>query len=451
MLDKTLIGAMPTCVEYEKLLLGSLLMDSDLFLKASDKLEASDFALPEHKILFRTMFEMYGHCKHFSDNTILEQLRIKGNLEKAGGPLKIAQLQEMFAPRETLTDIITMIKKTSQSRYTIEESIELIQLCKNIGDGQLEEKVQSLVSRLTKSRLNAAENSFVILKEAIQQTFTSINVQKDQVTSTSFPSLDKITNGFRNKDLIIMGARPSMGKTALVVTMIKNLLENGRSIGFISAEMSIENITTRLLVQETGLRYQDIVTCNLSSDGYENLTKVITKIEDKPLYIDDKTYNIYDIKKRAMYLKETANIDILFVDYLQRLSAGGKKDNMEIAFISSELKTLAKELNIPVVALSQLNRGVESRPDKHPTLSDLRDSGSIEQDADIVALLYRDEYYNPETQDKGILEIDVAKNRNGALGKTKLFFEGNTMSFKEIEWVDSKGQPHSSVNYAERD
>lgn len=436
MLDKSLVGAMPTCVEYEKLLLGSLLIDSDLFLKAIDKLEASDFALPEHRILFRTMYEIYGHCKHFSDNTILEQLKLKGELEKAGGILKISQLQEMFAPRESIADIISMIKKTSLSRQTIEESIELIQLCKNIGDGQLEEKVQTLVAKLTKSRLNAAENSFVVLKDAIQQTFTSITAQHDMTMTTSFSSLDKITNGFRNKDLVIMGARPSMGKTALVVTMIKNLLANERSIGFISAEMSMENIVTRLLVQETGLKYQDIVTCNLSTDGYENLTKVIARIENKPLYIDEKTINIYDIKKRARYLKETSNISVLFVDYLQRLSAGGKKDNMEIAFISSELKSLAKELDIPVIALSQLNRSVESRPDKHPVLSDLRDSGSIEQDADIVLLLYRDEYYNPETAEKGILEIDVAKNRNGALGKVKLFFEGQTMSFKEIEWID---------------
>ena len=153
------------------------------------------------------------------------------------------------------------------------------------------------------------------------------------------------------------------------------------------------------------------------------------------LYINERTRNIYDVKREARYLKQTHNINILFIDYLQRLCAGGKRDNLEMALISSELKSLATELNIPIVCLSQLNRGVESRPDKHPMMSDLRDSGGIEQDADVIMLLYRDEYYNPETQTPNQLEIIIPKNRNDQIGKTTLYFEKNLMSFKEITWI----------------
>lgn len=435
MLDNSLIGAMPTCVEYERILLGSVLMDSDLFMKVADTLSPTDFALPEHRLVFNAMKATYSEFKFFTEGTILEYLTKNQILDKAGGAVFISKLQEFFAPKQNLADIMAMIKKTSLARQTIQESVELIQLCKNSGNDELLTKAQKLVHTLTSSRVNSLDNSFISLKDAIKMTFTSLMQQKAQNMTTTFPSLDRIISGFRNKELIVIGARPSMGKTAFIVTIIKNMIDNGKSVGFLTAEMSTNNIIIRLITQYTGLQFQDIAAMNMSSDSFNSLSNCISTVEAKPLFLDEDTIQIYDIKKRARYLKQTQNTQILFIDYLQRLSAGGKKDNMEIAYISSELKSLAKELDIPIVVLSQLNRNLESRPDKHPQLSDLRDSGSIEQDADAVLLLYRDEYYNAETQTPNQLEVNVAKNRNGALGKTSLYFDAPTMSFQEFNWV----------------
>jgi len=434
MLDKSLIGALPTCLESERILLGSLLLNSDLFLDIADKIVPADFALVEHKLIFKAMVDCYAAIKHFNSQKISENLIHQGVMEKVGQST-LLKLEEMFAPQQSIKEYADFIKHVSNSRSKLEDISDLATIIKNVNDKDQEAKAIEIITRLVNNKSTNTQTDFVDFKSALKETLAVLMSPNSNKCSSTFSSIDKFIGGFYNKDMIVIGARPSMGKTALIVTIIKNLIVNGYSVGFFSAEMSRVNIIIRLLVQLTGINFRKIKEWSLNPEEEATFLNIFNDQSVLNLYINERTRNIYDVKREARYLKQKYDIKILFIDYLQRLCAGGKRDNLEMALISSELKSLATELNIPIVCLSQLNRSVESRPDKHPMMSDLRDSGGIEQDADVIMLLYRDEYYNPETQSPNQLEILIPKNRNDQIGKTTLYFEKSLMSFKEIEWI----------------
>ena len=434
MLDKSLVGALPTCLDSERILLGSLLLNSDLFMDIADKLQPSDFALVEHKLIFKAMIDCFTKMKHFNSLKIAENLTYQGVMEKVGLST-LLKLEEMFAPQQSIKEYADFIKHVSNSRSKLEDIADLSTIIKNVNDRDQEAKASAILTRLINNKNSIVQTDFVDFKSALQETLAALMSPNSNKCSSTFPSIDKFIGGFYNKDMIVIGARPSMGKTALIVTIIKNLIANGYSVGFFSAEMSRVNIVIRLLVQLTGINFRKIKEWSVNPEEEATFLNIFNEQSILNLYINERTRNIYDVKREARYLKQRFDIKILFIDYLQRLCAGGKRDNLEMALISSELKSLATELDIPIVCLSQLNRGVEARPDKHPMMSDLRDSGGIEQDADVIMLLYRDEYYNPETQSPNQLEILIPKNRNDQIGKTTLYFEKNLMSFKEITWI----------------
>lgn len=435
MLDKSLVGALPTCIESERILLGSLLLNSEMYPEIADKINPSDFALIEHKLIFKAMVDCYTAIKHFNSQKIAENLTSQGLMEKVGEST-LLKLEEMLAPEQSLKQYADFIKHVSNSRSKLEDISDLASIIKNVNDKDQEARARQILERLLNEKNTRIQTDFVDFKSALKETLSVLMSPFSSKCSSTFQSIDKLIGGFYNKDMIVIGARPSMGKTALVVTIIKNLIVNGYAVGFFSAEMSRVNIVIRILVQLTGINFRKIKEWSLNSEEEATFLNIFNDQSVMNLYINERTRNIYDVKKEARYLKQKYNINILFIDYLQRLCANGKRDNLEMALISSELKSLATELDIPIVCLSQLNRGVESRADKHPMMSDLRDSGGIEQDADVIMLLYRDEYYNPETQTPNQLEILITKNRNDQIGKTTLFFEKELMSFQEITWIE---------------
>jgi replicative DNA helicase len=424
---------LPHVTESEKILLGSLILNPDLYNTVSEVLVVSDFYDPKHKIIYKVIVDLFTEYKHFTLPKLLESLRNAKKLEDIGGEFYLYNLQELSAPAVSMQEYAKNIKRVSNSRSTILDSIELIKMCREVSDEDIAEKTQQLISKINKRESTSSEITYLTMKQAIQVTVNSMMCQHENNLVTQFPQLNSLINGFQNADMIDIGARPSIGKTALALTFAMNLISNNHKVGFMSAEMSTPQMMKRMFVQISGISYQKLSRTGIdSTNDLEALTKTINYLENLPnLSIDDKSMHISQIKRSARQMKENEGIEILFIDYIQRLTAGGKKDNQEMSFISCELKSLAKELDIPVIVLSQLSRLVDSRPDKRPIMSDLRDSGAIEQDADIIMMLYRDDYYNKEdSQTPNDLEINVIKNRNGEIGTLHLFNDKQTMTFK---------------------
>jgi len=435
MSDKSLFGALPTCIESERILLGSLLLDSDMFPEIVERLKPSDFSLSEHTLIFNAMKECFNQFKHFNVQKIHEYLITQGVASKVDITV-LMKLEEMSAPSMSLKDYATLIKRTSSSRSKIEGIHELASILKKVNDPELENKARAILENLLKSDGISEPSDFkpftIALKEALERIMSPMTNK----CSTSFQPLDQLIGGFYNKELVIIGARPSMGKTAFIVTIMKNLMLAGVRVGFYSAEMSRVNIVIRILSQLSGIPFRKIRDWTVNPEEEATFLSLFdNKTIQDALYIDEKTRNINELKREARKLKNDHQVDVIFIDYLQRLSSGSRRmDYTEVTYISSELKSLATELDIPIVCLSQLNRSVESRMDKRPMMSDLKESGGIEQDADTIILLYRDEYYNPDTQTPGVLEVIVPKNRNDSVGKVDLYFNKTTMEFVQNPW-----------------
>lgn len=432
---------LPNVVESEKILLGSLILNPDLYSSVADILTPDDFYPPKHKILFKTLMELFAEYKHFTLPKILEHLRNSNLLEKVEGEFYLYGLQELSAPAVSMQEYAKSIKRVANARQTILDSVELIRACNDISDEDIANKVQQLIAKINKREVSSSDVTYLTMKQALQVTINSMMHQHQNNLVTPFPELNNIINGFRNSDMIVIGARPSIGKTALALTLALNLMSNNHKVGFMSAEMSTPQMIQRLFVQVSGISYKKFSQMGIDSTyELESLTKAVSQLENLPnLAIDDTSMHISQVKRSARQMKANEGISILFVDYIQRLTAGGKKDNQEMSFISCELKSLAKELDIPIVVLSQLSRLVDSRPDKHPIMSDLRDSGAIEQDADIIMMLYRDDYYlKEESQLPNDLEINVIKNRNGDIGAVHLYNDKQTMTFKNYSGQSNK-------------
>ena len=265
MLDKSLVGALPTCLESERILLGSLLLNSDLFLDIADKIVPSDFALVEHKLIFKAMVDCYSTIKHFNSQKISENLIHQGVMEKVGQST-LLKLEEMFAPEQSIKEYADFIKHVSNSRSKLEDISNLAVIIKNVNDKDQAAKATEILTRLVNSKNVVEQTDFVDFKSALKETLEVLMSPGSNKCSSTFPSIDKFIGGFYNKDMIVIGARPSMGKTALIVTIIKNLIVNGYSVGFFSAEMSRVNIIIRLLVQLTGINFRKIKEWSLNPE-----------------------------------------------------------------------------------------------------------------------------------------------------------------------------------------
>lgn len=432
---------LPASIEAEKSVLGALLLNDKHLGLVTELIQPQDFYAPAHKIIYETCLEIAGANKRIDLITLQDELEKKQKLEEIGGVVYLLELQEDISSLGLSEQHAKIIKEKAVLRELINSATEIITTCFDQKDKEIEsvlDNAEKVIFNIANKKTN---NNFVQLDIWLKKTFqhlSEIKSHKKGITGipTGFAKLDEMTSGLQKGDLIILAARPSMGKTSLALNLATNSALNGYSVGVFSLEMAAEQLTLRLLSTESGIAHHNIRNATITSDEWVALTNVAAHLADLKIFIDDAAgLTIMDLRTKARKLKAEHNIDLLVVDYLQMLNSSKKHENrhQEVSEISRSLKALAKELGVPVIALSQLSRAVDSRMDKRPMLSDLRESGAIEQDADVIMFLYRDIVYNPETENPNLAELIIGKQRNGPTGTIQLNFIRELTKFEDGE------------------
>lgn len=419
----------PHDIEAEQAILGSMLTDKDAVIAAIEVLKEDSFYREDNKLIFGAITNLYSRNEPIDIITVKAELVELGQLDRVGGLEYLVELPERVPTTANVERYIKIVDEKAMLRKLITTSNELIALgfdesenVDNIMD-MAEKKVFDLASKKN-------TKGYTVMKDILVESFAELERlynQKGAVTgiSTGFIDLDEKTAGLHNSDLIIVAARPAMGKSAFAINLATNAaVQSNVPVVIFNLEMSKEQIGNRILCSEALVDSNKIRTGQIEDEDWMKLAQTLGKISDAPIYIDDTPgISIMEIRAKCRKLKLEKNIGLIVIDYLQLITASGKKNSsreQEISEISRSLKILAKELNVPVIALSQLSRGAEKRDDKRPMLSDLRESGAIEQDADIVMFLYRDDYYNEDTEKKNVAEVILAKHRGGSTGTVEL-------------------------------
>jgi len=437
----------PQNIEAERSVLGALLIDKDAIISVADIIKPEDFYKDTHQIIFEAMLELYEKREPVDIVSLSNRLKEKGQLELIGGRSYLASLANAVPTASNVLSYAQIVQKKATLRKLIQISGEITNLgyqetedLAKILD-QAEQKLFSVSQRFLKQ-------SFVSIKNVLTETFDRIDELHKQSGKlrgipTYFIDLDNKLAGLQKSDLIVLAARPSMGKSSLALDIARQVAVNSKiPVGIFSLEMSKESIVDRLLCAQADVDLWKMRTGHLSDKGEVNdFTKIgqaMGILSEAPIYIDDSaTANVMEIRTKARRLQAEHGLGLLIVDYLQLMESGQKRSSesrvQEVSQISRALKAIARELNIPVLAVSQLSRAVESRNPPIPKLADLRESGSIEQDADIVLFIYREEMYKPNTEKKHIADIYIAKHRKGPTGVIQLYFDTEKVSFKNLE------------------
>lgn len=434
--------SLPYDEELERAILGSIIVYPELSELLLSKLKPEDFFIDKNRILFNVIFSIYSDGKTIDPAIIKIYLEKNGNYEKVGGLDYIIQLVDEAALPSIAPQIADTLREKRILRTLIQASQSIIQKAKSRPKDidTLLEEAESLIFSITE---NKEITAYYPLSEVLKSTLSIINelAKKDTVITgipTGFYDIDRLTTGFHPGDLVVVAARPGMGKTSFGLSILHHLsITKQIPTAFFSLEMSKEQIAMRLLGEETKIPLRKIRSGFLSNQELDNITTAALKMMKSPLYIDDTaSISILDLKAKARRLKKEADIQLIVVDYLQLVSSGRRSESrqQEVAEVSRSLKALAKELSIPVIALAQLSRQAEMRSDKRPQLADLRESGAIEQDADLVMFIHRPEYYkkNPSPQEEGLAEIIIAKQRNGPTGVVNLAFIKEITKFENL-------------------
>ena len=453
----------PQALELEEAVLGAMLIDKKGVDEVIDILQPDAFYKTAHQKIFEAIFQLFQDSQPVDLLTVSSELRKKGKLETVGGEFYLVQLSQRVASSAHIEFHARIILQKFIQRSLIKISNEIIESSyKESTDvfdllDEAESKLYEVNQGNIKRSSESAQNLVIEAKKRIEEIS-----KRDGLSgvSTGFEKLDKLTSGWQPSDLIIIAARPGMGKTALTLSMARNIAVTKQiPVAFFSLEMSSVQLITRLISAETGLSSEKLRTGKLADHEWQQLNVKVTDLEKAPLFIDDTpSLSIFDLRAKSRRLSSQHGIKLIVVDYLQLMTAGtstksGNREQ-EISTISRNLKALAKELNIPVIALSQLSRAVETRGGtKRPMLSDLRESGAIEQDADIVSFIYRPEYYNIDEWDdderspsEGQAELIVAKHRNGGLDNIRLKFIGHLGKFEDLDSFDSPFEFQSKMN-----
>ncbi len=440
---------LPQALEAERSVLGCLLLDKDAIVKIADLLYGDDFYHDHHRFIYEAALELFFHSDPVDLVTVSTKLQSQGKLDLIGGPEYLAEIQNDVPIATHVFQYAQIVKHRSTLRKLIKAGTDIAGLGYQ-ADKSAEELLEAAERRIFSISQAFLRDKFIPLKEiltASYEKFCEINenpelANKNKI-STSFKYLDnKLNGGFNPSDLVIVAARPSMGKTAFSLAMAMNAaIKQKKHIGLISLEMSKEQLVERMLCSRLEVDSWKLHKGKLEDEDFERMGPVMDELSNASIFIDDSMGNsIVELRAKARRLQMESGLDLLIIDYLQLMSGDNPMNRVqEISEISRSLKELARELHIPVIALSQLSRGVEGRPEKRPVLSDLRDSGSIEQDADVVMMLYRDDYYNEDTEVKNELEINVIKHRNGAIGRVSLFFDRSKMKFADLEKAGQAG------------
>ena len=424
----------------EQAVLGSMLVDKDAVISAVEVLKAEDFYREDNKEIYATMFELYSLGKHIDMITLKDQLTLRGTIEKIGGTEYIAMLIDNVPTTSNIESYVKIVEEKSIIRKLIKAANNILKL----GYAQTEE-VDALIEKAEKDIFDIMQNrnskGYSSIKEILVSTFDQIeemfqNKNKVSGLETGFVDLDAKISGLNKSDLLIVAARPAMGKSAFVLNIASFVAMHLKVPTMIfSLEMSKEQMVNRILCSESEVDSMKVRNADLSSEDWLKLGEASGRLSEMPLYIDDTPgLSAAELRAKCRKAKLEKNIGLVIIDYLQLMESKSKNSSrqQEISEISRSLKILAKELSIPVISLSQLSRATESRTDHRPMLSDLRESGAIEQDADIVMFLHREDYYNADTEKKNVAEVIIAKNRSGSTGTVELAWLGQYTKFANL-------------------
>ncbi len=430
--DTELLNVPPQHIEAEESLLSAILVDNTALLEVVETLTPSDFYRTAHQKIFAAMSDLFERGEPVDVVTLNNSLKEKGQLEVVGGPAYLARLLDAVPLAVNAQHYARIVHDKAVLRRLIEKSNAIAKRCFQ-EQGGAEDIIDFAEASIFEVTEKKARQAFYPLSKLIDSNIDFLEEKqknKSLVTGvpTGFSHIDNLTSGLQNSDLIILAARPSMGKTALALNIARNAaVDAGVPVAIFSLEMSKEQLSLRLLCAEARIDSSRLRSGFFSMEDWERLTDAAGVLSAAPIFIDDSpSLSAMEVRAKARRLKMDKNIGLIIIDYLQLMQARGSAErrDLEISEISRSLKALAKEINLPVVALSQLNRMLEQRNDRRPRLSDLRESGALEQDADVVAFIYRDEVYNKEENNphKGTAEIILAKQRNGPIGEVRLTF-----------------------------
>jgi len=441
----------PHSIEAEQAVLGGLMLDNRAWEQIADRIVESDFYRRDHRLILRSIGNLEANDKPFDVVTLSEELEKTHELEDAGGLAYLGRLAKETPSAANIKAYADIVRERSVLRQLIEIGTDIAGSAYN-PEGRdskaLLDQAEQLVFRIAEQ--GAKTNSgFVDIKKLLTATVEKIDFlyeQEGNITGipTGFTEFDNMTTGLQKGDLVIVAGRPSMGKTTFAMNIAENAaIAQDIPVAVFSMEMPGDALTMRMISSLGRINSQNLRTGNLQDEDWPRITSAVSILSEKKVFIDDSAaLSLSELRARARRLKREHGLGMIVIDYLQLMQGSGSENRAtEISEISRGLKALAKELEVPVIALSQLNRSLEQRTDKRPVMSDLRESGAIEQDADLIVFIYRDEVYNDDSPDKGTAEIIIGKQRNGPIGKTRVTFLGQYTKFENFtpEMYSSEG------------
>jgi len=434
----------PQNLEAEKSVLGSVLIEKDALIEVSGWLMPQHFYDDRHAVIYQNVLELFENGLPIDLVTLADKLKKKKLLSKVGGRSYLTELASFVPSAAHVSEYANIVKETATRRGLISASSEITRLSfdETVDISEVVDRSESLLFDVAQE---GVKSNFIHIKELLKEAYERAAKGKDtddyKGVSTGFKDLDALLGGFQKSDLVILAARPSVGKTSLTLDMMRHAaLVEKKNVAFFSLEMSKMQIMDRLMGMISGIPFWEIRTNKLNDEKIVKLANTMGELADANIFIDDQAgQHINQIRTKARRLAMEHGVDIIFIDYLQLMHGNSKESRtLEVSEISQGLKNLAKELNVPVIALSQLSRAIEQRQSRRPQLSDLRESGSIEQDADVVIFIDREETWNPDTDKKGMGQLVLAKHRNGPTGDVELAFVKEIASFRNLYREESK-------------
>ncbi len=429
----------PHSVESEQSILGSILLDKDAMITVTETIRPDDFYKEAHKIIYECMIKLSNKNEPIDLITLTEELRRQGHLDDIGGITYITSLSTIVPTTSNVKYYADIVKEKSVLRKLIKASNDIINLGYD-GSTKIEDVLDKAEKKIFDISQEKASDDFKSINSVLMDAYDMIEhlyTNKTEMTgvTTGFTDLNKKINGMQRTDLLLIAARPAMGKTAFSLNLVQNAaLKGDASVAVFSLEMSKEQLVQRMLSSQSNVELSKLKTGKLGENDWPRIIDAMAVLSNAKIHIDDTPgIKISELRSKCRKLKIEQGLDLILIDYLQLMEGEGNNESrqQEISKISRSLKVIAKELNCPVVALSQLSRAPEQRADHRPMLSDLRESGAIEQDADIVMFLYRDEYYHPDSDRKNIGEVIIAKNRHGETGAVELVWLGEVQKFAD--------------------
>ncbi len=433
---------LPQNIEAEEGVLGSIIIDPEAVVQVADFLRPDDFYRDAHRAIYQAIIDLYAERGPADLITICDELQRRGRLDEVGGSAYVSSLVNAVPTSANVEYYARIVERASIMRRLIHAAGQMAALAYNESDANVAlDKAEQLIYSISQRYNRSDFDDLHTLLEEYYEKLDKLHEQRGLLVGlpTGFYDLDKMTGGLQKSDLIILAARPAVGKSAFALSLAYNTALKKNRVAFFALEMSKEQLVQRLLAMDTGIDQQRLRTGMIEDEEWERISHAMGRLSQLDIYIDDTAgISTMEMRSKARRLAAERGIDMIIVDYLQLMQGhvgGSRNENrvQEISEISRSLKALARELNVPVLALSQLSRAVESRQSKVPQLSDLRESGSIEQDSDVVLFIYRDEVYNPESDRKNIADIIVAKHRNGPVGQFSLYFKSSQTLFRNLD------------------